>query len=121
MTLDEADLWKPAIDDEYNSLMKNETWLLKPLPPKRTVIKANWIFKVKPGHKDVPPRCKARLVAKGYTQSHGLDYQDTHAPVVKPSSLRTIFSLVAALDLEITQLDIKTAFLYGELEEELYF
>ena len=63
---------------------------------------------------------KPVVVAKGYTQSHSLDYQDTYAPVVKHSSLRTILSLVAALDLEITQLDIKTAFLYDELEEELY-
>jgi transposase InsO family protein len=117
---DVAHLWRPAIDDEYASLMKNETWVLTPLPPGRTAIKAKWIFKVKPGHKDVPARYKARLVAKGYTQSHGLDYQDTYAPVVKHSSLRTILSLVAAMDLEITQLDIKTAFLYGELEEELY-
>jgi hypothetical protein len=77
----------------------------------RTAIKAKLILKIKPGHKDIPPRYKARLVAKGYTQSHGLDFQDTYAPVVKHSSLRTILSLVAALDLEITQLDIKTAFL----------
>lgn len=120
VTSDEAHLWRPAIEDEYTSPMKNETWLLTPLPPGRTAIKAKWIFKVKPGHKYDPPRYKAWLVAKGYTQSHGLDYQDTYAPVVKHSSLRTILSLVAAMDLEITQLDIKTAFLYGELEEELY-
>jgi hypothetical protein len=91
--------------------MKNETLVLTPLPPGRTAIKAKWIFKVKQGHKDVPARYKARLVEKGYTQSHVLDYQDTYAPVVKHSSLRTILSLVAAMDLEINQLDIKTAFL----------
>ncbi len=100
--------------------MKNETWELTPLPPGRKPIRMKWVFTVKPGHKDVPARYKARLVAQGYTQSQGIDYQDTYAPVVKQCSLRTVLSLVAALDLEITQLDIKTAFLYGELEEELY-
>jgi hypothetical protein len=100
--------------------MKNETWELTPLPPGRKPIRTKWVFTVKPGHKDVPARYKARLVAKGYTQSQGIDYQDTYAPVVKQCSLRTVLSLVAALDLEITQLDIKTAFLFGELEGELY-
>lgn len=100
--------------------MKNETWKLTLLPPGRTTIKAKWVFKVKPGHKDVPPRYKVRLVAKGYTQSYGVDYQDTYAPVVNQNSLRTVLSLVAARDLDMIQLDIKTAFLYGQLEEELF-
>jgi hypothetical protein len=120
ITSDKAYLWKPAIDDEYVSLMKNETWELTPLPPERKPIRTKWVFMVKPGHKDVPARYKARLVAKGYTQSQVIDYQDTYAPVGKQCSLRTVLSLVAALDLGITQLDIKTAFIYSELEEELY-
>ncbi|EFX65589.1 hypothetical protein DAPPUDRAFT_264471 [Daphnia pulex] len=56
---DEANLWKPAIDDEYASLMKNETWQLTPLPPGRKAIRTKWVFTVKPGHKDVPARYKA--------------------------------------------------------------
>jgi ATP-binding cassette subfamily B (MDR/TAP) protein 1 len=75
---------------------------------------------MKPGFKDTPTRYKARLVAKGYTKKYGLDYQDTYSPVVKPNSLRTVLALVAAKNLELIQLDIKTSFLYGELKEELY-
>lgn len=59
ITSDEANLWKPAIDDEYASLMKNETWELTPLPPGRKPIRTKWVFTVKPGHKDVPVRYKA--------------------------------------------------------------
>ena len=117
---DDSLLWKAAIDDEYSSLMTNKTWTLQPLPPGRVPIRAKWIFKIKPGSKDTPTRYKARLVAKGYTQKYGLDYQDTYSPVVKPNSLRTVLALVAARNLELIQLDIKTAFLYCELKEELY-
>ena len=117
---EEATLWKSAIKEEYDSLIQNETWILTPLPPGRTTIKNRWIFKIKPAYKDTAERYKARLVAKGYTQKHGVDYQETFAPVVKHTALRTVLAVVAALDLEMLQLDIKTAFLYGELDEEIY-
>lgn len=120
MTSDEAYLWKLAIEDEYASLLKNESWTLTHLLPGRSAIKAKWFFKVKPGHKDVPTRYKARLVTKGYTQCHGVDYQDTYDPVVKQNSLRTFLSIVAAMNFDMTQLDIKTSFLYDKLEKELY-
>lgn len=116
----DAELWKVAIQEEYDSLTQNQTWVLTTLPPGRTAIKNRLVFKVKPGYKEVVERYKARLVAKGYTQRYGLDYQDTYAPVVKHSALRVALAIVAALDLEMIQLDIKTAFLYGSLEEELY-
>lgn len=103
MTSDEAHLWKLAIEDEYASLLKNETWTLTHLRPGWSAIKAKWFFKVKPGLKDVPTRYKARLVAKGYTQSHGVDYQDTYDPVIKQNSLRTMLSIVAAMDFDMTQ------------------
>ena len=113
-------LWQVSIDDEYASLIKNETWRLTTLPAGREAIKCRWVFKIKPGHHNIPERYKSRLVAKGYTQKKSLDYKETFSPVVKNSSLRVIFSLVAAHDLDIIQLDIKTAFLNGDLEEELY-
>ena len=117
---EEASLWKLAIKEEYDSLMLNGTWILASLPPGRTTIKNKWIFKIKAAHEGTAERYKARLVAKGYTQRFGIDYQETFAPVVKHSALRVIFAIVAALDLEMIQLDIKTAFLYGALNEEIY-
>ena len=116
----EANKWKEAIQDEYNSLINNGTWELVTLPPGRTTIKNRWLFKIKIGCDGIPERYKARLVAKGYTQQYGIDYQETYAPVVKSASLRLILAITAALDLEITQLDIKTAFLHGDLEEEIF-
>jgi hypothetical protein len=109
----EASLWKEAIRDEYDSLMQNKTWSISQLPPGRTSIKSRWVFKVKPGVCGSSPRYKARLVAKGFSQRHGIDYGETFSPVVKYDTLRMILSFVAAQDLEMSQLDIKTAFLYG--------
>ena len=86
----------------------------------RHVIDHKWVFKIKPGHKDVPPRFKSRLVAKGFTQQYGVDYEETFAPVIKHVSLRTVLGAVAAFDLDMVQLDVKTAFLYGNLKEEIY-
>jgi hypothetical protein len=116
----DADHWIPAIFDEHESLIKNSTWTVCELPPDRKPIEGKWIFTFKPGYKEVAPRFKARFVAKGYSQIYGLDYVDTFSPVVKPYSLRTILAIAAAKDLEMIQLDIKTAFLNGDLQEEIY-
>lgn len=90
------------------------------LPTGRKTISTRWLFKVKPGVNGEKPRYKARLVAKGFTQRPGIDFNETYAPVVKMDSLRTVISIVAAYDLEMEQLDIKTAFLYGEISEEIF-
>jgi hypothetical protein len=116
----DATLWKEAVQDEYDSLINNKTWSLTKLPPNRTAIKSRWTFKVKPGVKDSASRYKVRLVAKGYSQRPGIDYEETFAPVAKQTTLRVVLSYVAAQDLEMRQLDIKTAFLYGDLSEEIY-
>jgi hypothetical protein len=100
--------------------MKNGTWEVVPLPPGRATVKCRWVVEIKPGYEGVPERYKARLVAKGFTQKYGVDYNETFAPVVKLPTLRTILALVAANDLEVLQLDVKTAFLYGHLDEEIY-
>lgn len=116
----DAHLWKLAIQDEYESLIKNRTWSISDLPKGRTPIKSRWVFKIKPGVNGSTPRYKARLVAKGFSQRMGIDYSETFSPVVKYDTLRVILSFVAALDLEVSQLDVKTAFLHGELDEEIY-
>lgn len=116
----EGEKWKTAIEDELKSFKDNGTWELVSLPPERIPIKSKWIFELKPGYDGVAERYKARLVALGCSQRAGLDYNETFAPVVRLSTLRIILSLVAVHDLDVIQLDVKTAFLYGRLEEEVY-
>ena len=116
----EGALWKAAVEEEIASHQKNGTWELVPLPPGRTPIKSKWIFELKPGYDGVAERYKARLVALGCSQRAGVDYDETFAPVVKLSTLRIMLALVAARDLDVFQLDVKTAFLNGILEEEVY-
>lgn len=120
MASPDASLWKIAMQEEYDFLIQNQTWTLKQLTLDRSPIKSRWVFKIKPGIRGAPPRYKARLVAKGFLQHFGLDYGKTFAPVAKQDTLRVVLSVVAAYDLEMHQLDVKTAFLYGELNEEIY-
>ena len=82
--------------------------------------KNKWIFKVKYDSANHPTRFKARLVAKGFSQKEGIDFNETFAPVVRHESVRVILSIAAAHNLEIIQLDVKTAFLHGDLHEEIF-
>ena len=120
---DDAPRWMVAMQKEYDSLLQNDTWDLVPLPPDRSLIKARWTYKIKPGYKDTDETIyKARFVAKGFSQQPGVDYNEheTYAPVLKHDSLRVLFSIASVLDLELYQFDVKTAFLHGDLDEELY-
>jgi transposase InsO family protein len=113
--------WVSAMQEEMQSLEKNGTWDVVRLPKQKKSVRCKWIFKRKEGlSPSEPPRFKARLVAKGFSQIPGVDYNDVFSPVVKHSSIRTFFGIVAMRDLELEQLDVKTAFLHGELEEEIY-
>jgi hypothetical protein len=108
------------MDEEYQSLMVNKTWSLVPLPTGRSAIGCRWIFKLKRGPDGSIQRYKARFVAKGYSQRPGVDYLETYSPVVKLDSLRCILSIASSRDLDMMQLDVQTAFLHGEVIEELY-
>ncbi|KAK1609790.1 hypothetical protein QYE76_033463 [Lolium multiflorum] len=113
--------WVGAMQEEMQSLEKNGTWDVVHLPKQKKAVRCKWIFKRKEGlSPNEPPRFKARLVAKGFSQIPGVDYNDVFSPVVKHSSIRAFFGIVAMHDLELEQLDVKTAFLHGELEEEIY-
>ena len=117
----ENDRWKDAMEEEMQSLQKNKTWKLTQLPKGKKAVECKWIFAKKeefPDKNDV--RYKARLVAKGYAQKEGVDYNEVFSPVVKHSSIRILLALVAQLNLELAQLDVKTAFLHGDLKEEIY-
>jgi hypothetical protein len=116
----DATFWKEAIDDEMESIMFNNTWILVDLPSGSKPIGCKWIFKKKMKSDGSIDKYKARLVAKGYRQSKGIDYFDTYAPVARISSIRTLISLASIYNLEIHQMDVKTAFLNGYLDEEVY-
>ncbi|RVW84134.1 Retrovirus-related Pol polyprotein from transposon TNT 1-94 [Vitis vinifera] len=113
--------WLSSMDDEMASLRKNQTWELVPLPEGVKPVDCKWIFKIKDGiSEDEPPKYKSRLVAKGFSQKEGIDYNEVFSPVVKHKSIRVLLAMVSVFDLELDQLDVKTAFLHGNLEEEIY-
>ena len=103
-----------------NSMSQNKVWELVDLPPRRKSIGNKWVFKVKRKVDGQIDKHKARLVAKGFTQQEGVDYEETFSPVVRFASIRILLAIVAHMDLELHQMDVKTAFLNGELDEEIY-
>ncbi|KAL4340454.1 hypothetical protein GQ457_08G012720 [Hibiscus cannabinus] len=113
-------LWYDAMKDEMNSMKNNEVWDLVSLPDGVKAIGCKWVFKTKRDSKGNIERYKARLVAKGFTQREGIDYTETFSHVSKKDSLRIVLALVTQFDLELQQMDVKTAFLNGDLEEEVY-
>lgn len=112
--------WTDAIEDEMESLKKNKTWSLVPKPAGQKLIGCKWIFKKKEGLPGDKIRYKARLVAKGFNQREGIDFNDIFSPVVKQTSIRIMMAKVSKYDLEMDQMDVKTAFLHGVLEEKIY-
>lgn len=118
-----ASRWTPAIESEIDSIKRNNTWTLVPRSEARNILSSKWIFKIKDGiSKDGAPyeKYKARIVTRGFQQKEGIDYAETFAPVVKFTTLRLFFALVAHLDLECHQMDVKTAFLNGDLDKDVY-
>ena len=110
--------WELAMQEEIKALHANDTWDLVDLPKDSKAIPNKWVYKIKTV--DGKPKYKARLVANGYAQTEGIDFQEVFSPVVKMTTLRVLFALTTAIDLELFQMDVKTAFLHGDLDEELY-
>ena len=108
------------MEEEMNSLQKNQTYELVKLPKGKKALKNKWVFKLKKDGKGNTMKYKARLVVKGFQQKEGIDFDEIFSPVVKMMSIRVVLGLVASLDLELEQMDVKTAFLHGDLDEEIY-
>ncbi|RVW49108.1 Retrovirus-related Pol polyprotein from transposon TNT 1-94 [Vitis vinifera] len=112
--------WRQAMVDEMAALHSNGTWDLVVLPSGKSTVGCRWVYTVKVGPDGQVDRLKARLVAKGYTQVYGSDYGDTFSPVAKIASVRLLLSMAAMRSWPLYQLDIKNAFLHGDLAEEVY-
>lgn len=112
--------WDEAMKRELNSLKENGTWTLQTLPKGRSAIPCKWVFKVKRQPDGTIERFKARLVAKGFKQRKGIDYEETYSPVARFATIRSLISVAASEGMYLTQFDVTTAFLYGNLNEELY-
>lgn len=113
-------LWEKGMKEEMDQLLQNNTWTLVDYPPDRKVLRGRWVYRLKRGPHGEVLRHKARWVVRGFEQVDGRDFYETFASVVKPMSYKALFALAAALDLEIEQMDVKTAFLYGTIAEEIY-
>ena len=112
--------WEKAMEGEMESLHSNDVWELVEPPPNRKIVGSKWIFKRKVDSDGAVERYKARLVAQGYTQKFGLDYEETFSPVVRFESIRSVVALGVQHKLQLHQMDVSTAFLHGELAEEVY-
>ncbi|GBN05325.1 Retrovirus-related Pol polyprotein from transposon TNT 1-94 [Araneus ventricosus] len=112
---EEQILWRKAMNEEMESLNKNEVWKLVELPKDEKPISCKWVLRVKRNNV-----YKARLVARGFEQTPGIDYCETYAPVISMSSLRLVLAIIIQKNLEIYALDVKTAFLNGDLQETIY-
>ena len=108
------------MDEEMAALQRNQTWDLVPLLEGPKLFGCKWVFKRKMGSDGSIEKYKARLVIKVYSQVEGVDYGEIFSPVAKMTSIRFLLSIAAAYDLEIEQMDVKTPFLHGDLEEEIY-
>ena len=116
----EASQWIEAMQEEYNSLTKNKTWSIVNYNKDQHVLSGKWVFKRKIGPDGKIARYKARFVVRGFEQIHGIDFDETYASVVKAQTYKLIFALQAHYGWHCRQSDVKTAFLYGDVEEDIY-
>jgi hypothetical protein len=108
------------MQEEYKSLLENQTWDLVPLPYERKIIRCRWIYKTKSAADGHISRYKAMLVAKGFQQVHGIDYDAKFTSVAKMDSIRLALAIVEAKGWEFHQMDMNNAFLHDDLSEEIY-
>jgi hypothetical protein len=112
--------WRAAMNEELTALHQNQTWILVPRTSDMHVIGSKWVLKTKLKPDGSLDRLKARVVAKGFHQIDGIDFTETFSPVVKPSTIRMVITVALVQQWSIRQLDVKNAFLYGFLSEDLF-
>jgi hypothetical protein len=106
--------------EEYNSIMNNDVWEVVPRPEGKSVVTSRWLYKLKYVTDGSIEKYKARFVAGGFSQVEGVDYDETFVLVARYTSIRVVISITAEMGWKIHQMDVKTAFLNGLIEEEVY-
>ncbi|CAI7880007.1 unnamed protein product [Closterium sp. NIES-54] len=117
---DDREAWLASREDEFQSHMENETWTLTNLPPGSKALDCTWVLRVNTDAEGRLERRKTRLVIKGFQQREGIDFQEVFAPVAKAHMLRLLLAAAAVCGWKVEQMDVKTAFLYGVVDEEIY-
>lgn len=112
-------VWKDTMMEEYRSIMKNDVWEGVPRPKGKLMVTSKWLYKIKHATDGSIENYKVRFVARGFSQKEGIDYDETFAPVARYTSIRTIISLASGLGWKLHQMDVKTSFLNGQVEEEV--
>ena len=112
--------WFEAMKGRTNSMESNRVWDFVDLLPSRKTIGNKWVLNINYKADGTIDKYKARLIAEGYTQQEGIDYEETFSPVIKFASICLILAIAGRMDLELHQMDVKTVFLNGELDEKIY-
>lgn len=112
--------WVEAMNAEIHALLQHHTWEIVPRPTKKNVIGSKWVSKIKYKPDGTIERLKARLVAKGYNQQYGLDYEETFSSVVKVGTVRLALAIANCYGWKLHQLDVKNAFLHGDLQKYIW-
>ncbi|GJY79713.1 putative ribonuclease H-like domain-containing protein [Tanacetum coccineum] len=112
--------WIKAMQDELLQFKLQQVWTLVDLPYGKRAIGTKWIYRNKKDKRGIMVRNKARLVAQGYTQEEGIDYVEFFAPVARIEAIRLFLAYASFKDFFVYQMDVKSAFLYGKIEEEVY-
>ena len=120
MKINYKEQWLQAMKSEMKFLEEHNTWELVEMPPGKKAFVLTWVFKIKSDQSGDIIKLKARLAAKGFTQRPEIDFNETFAQVTLNESINTVLAIAAAEDLEAENLDVDTAFLYGDVEEEIY-
>jgi hypothetical protein len=113
-------VWKDVMIEEYDSILKNDVWAVVPRPCGKLMVTSKWIYKINHTTDGSVEKFKARFVSRGFSQKEGIDYDDIFSLVSRYTSIRIIISLAAALGWKLHQMDVKTAFLNDEVEQEVY-
>jgi hypothetical protein len=104
------------MNEEYDSFLKNDVWTVVPRPHGKSIVTSKWLYKIKHAADGSIEKYKARFVARGFSQKEGIDYDEIFAPVARYTSIKIIISLATVFGWKLHQMDVKTAFLNGEVE-----